>query len=135
MEAGLPWRALMVSSFCALAGADGPSWLLEPSLTPAARTIVSELRADPSLRHEVVQALLGDMELSQAELRGIEQHRGRLLGGAAGSAPTGQCQTGFHSIFELTCHPADGYEIPSSCAYWDWTYFGFWLLIVGTGSF
>ena len=72
----------------------------------AARAIASQLESNRAL-----------FEAVQHELAGGQHHDRRQLAGDS-----------FHSMFELTCHP--GQPLGSHCAYWDWMFFGFWLVLL-----
>lgn len=82
-------------------------------VTSTALEIVRQLEADPRLR-EAVQHQLFDQP--QHQRLAVADAARRQLGGE------------FHSIFELTCHP--GQPLGSGCAYWDWMFFGFWLVLL-----
>ena len=80
-----------------------------------AASIASRLKSDSALRAAVETALASPLLDSRSVA-------------TAGSASSNHRElAGFHSMFFLTCHPSrqDG-----GCAYWDWQFFGLWLVVL-----
>lgn len=110
-------RRLLSRVLMAVTGA-GYGVAASPAISSAAREIASQLESNQELFAAVQHRLQERLPVSVVHDQDNNLHNQlrRRLGGE------------FHSIFELTCHP--GQKLGSHCAYWDWMFFGFWLVLL-----